>query len=284
MTLLDRTVNILQDAQVDIAKYGMNILGSILIVVIGMFFSKKVKNITKRFLTKSNVDKSLISFVSQLVYVLCVVFVSVSALNNLGMSTTSFVAVLGASGFAVGLAFQGTLSNFASGILILIFKPFRTGDYIQGASTEGSVEEIQIFNTILKTPDNKTIIVPNSKLTSDNITNFTLQDRRRIDFIFGISYDSDIRTAKNIIKKVFDEDDKVLKDPEPIIGVQELADSSINIAARPWVKTSDYWDEYYYLMEKIKYEFDKHGIEIPYPQSVVYHKQLNVEKINHKME
>ena len=269
---------ILQDFQGNIAEYGMNILGSILIVVIGMFFSKKVKNITQRFLKKSNVDKSLISFVSQLVYVLCVVFVSVSALNNLGMSTTSFVAVLGASGFAVGLAFQGTLSNFASGILILIFKPFRTGDYIQGASTEGSVEEIQIFNTILKTPDNKTIIVPNAKLTSDNITNFTLQDKRRIDFIFGISYDSDIRTAKNIIKKVFDEDDKILKDPEPIIGVQELADSSINIAARPWVKTSDYWDEYYALMEKIKYEFDKHGIEIPYPQSVVYHKQVKAEK------
>ncbi len=272
------TFKVLQDIQVDIAKYGMNILGSILIVVIGMFFSKKVKSITQRFLKKSSVDKSLISFVSQLVYVLCIVFVSVSALNNLGMSTTSFVAVIGASGFAVALAFQSTLSNFASGILILIFKPFRTGDYIQGASTEGSVEEIQIFNTILKTPDNKTIIVPNAKLTSDNITNFTLQDRRRIDFIFGISYDSDIRTAKNIIKKVFDENDKILKEIQPIIGVQELADSSINIAARPWVKTSDYWDAYYELMEKIKYEFDKNGIEIPYPQSVVYHKQLKVEK------
>ncbi|MEJ8554662.1 mechanosensitive ion channel family protein [Tepidibacter sp. Z1-5] len=273
---METVFKMLQDIQV--AKYGMNILGSILIVVIGMFFSKKVKSITNRFLKKSNIDKSLISFVSQLVYVLCVVFVSVSALNNLGMPTTSFVAVLGASGFAVGLAFQGTLSNFASGILILIFKPFRTGDYIQGASTEGSVEEIQIFNTILKTPDNKTIIVPNTKLTSDNIINFTLQDKRRIDFIFGISYDSDIRTAKNIIKKVFDEEDKVLKEPQPIIGVQELADSSINIAARPWVKTSDYWDEYYALMEKIKYEFDKNGIEIPYPQSVVYHKQLKSEK------
>lgn len=272
------TFEILKGIQVDVAKYGMNILGSIFIVVFGMFFSKKIKNITNRFLKKSNIDKSLISFVSQLVYVLCIVFVSVSALNNLGMSTTSFVAVLGASGFAVGLAFQGTLSNFASGILILIFKPFRTGDYIQGASTEGSVEEIQIFNTILKTPDNKTIIVPNAKLTSDNITNFTLQDKRRIDFIFGISYDSDIRTAKNIIKKVFDEDKKILKDIEPIIGVHELADSSINIAARPWVKTADYWDEYYYLMEKIKYEFDKNGIEIPYPQSVVYHKQLEIEK------
>ncbi|MCT4509922.1 MAG: mechanosensitive ion channel [Tepidibacter sp.] len=272
------TFEILKGIQVDVAKYGMNILGSIFIVVFGMFFSKKIKNITNRFLKKSNIDKSLISFVSQLVYVLCIVFVSVSALNNLGMSTTSFVAVLGASGFAVGLAFQGTLSNFASGILILIFKPFRTGDYIQGASTEGSVEEIQIFNTILKTPDNKTIIVPNAKLTSDNITNFTLQGKRRIDFIFGISYDSDIRTAKNIIKKVFDEDKKILKDIEPIIGVHELADSSINIAARPWVKTADYWDEYYYLMEKIKYEFDKNGIEIPYPQSVVYHKQLEIEK------
>ncbi|WP_099192416.1 mechanosensitive ion channel family protein [Tepidibacter mesophilus] len=272
------TLKVLKDVQVNIAEYSMNILGSILIIIAGMFVSKKIKRITQRFLKKSNVDKSLISFVSQLVYVLCIVFVSVSALNNLGMSTTSFVAVIGASGFAVALAFQGTLSNFASGILILIFKPFRTGDYIQGASTEGSVEEIQMFNTILKTPDNKTIIVPNAKLTSDNIINFTLQDRRRIDFIFGISYDSDIRTAKNIIQKVFNEEDKILKEPQPIIGVQALADSSINIAARPWVKTSDYWDVYYILMEKIKYEFDKNGIEIPYPQSVVYHKQLKVEK------
>ncbi|SHH30078.1 mechanosensitive ion channel family protein [Tepidibacter thalassicus] len=277
-----KTLKIFQDIQVDfikyVADYGFNILGSIFIIVIGFYISKKVKNLTKKFLQKSNIDVSLVAFISQLVYVLCLVFVGVSALNKLGMSTTSFVAVLGASGFAIGLAFQDSLSNFASGILILIFKPFRTNDYIQGAGTEGTVVEMQIFNTILKTPDNKTIIVPNSKLTSDNIINFTFQDKRRIDFVFGISYDSDIRTAKNIIEKVFNEEERVLKDPKPVIGVYEFADSCVNIAARPWVKTEDYWDVYYSLMEKIKYDFDKNGIEIPYPQRVVYHKQIKEEK------
>ncbi|SHK17304.1 mechanosensitive ion channel family protein [Tepidibacter formicigenes] len=277
-----KTLKILEDIQVDItryvANYGFNILGFILIIIIGIYASKKIKKVTIKFLKKSNIDVSLVSFISQIVYVLCLVFVGVSALNKLGMSTTSFIAVLGASGFAIGLAFQDSLSNFASGILILIFNPFRTNDYIQGAGTEGTVVEIQIFNTILKTPDNKTIIVPNSKLTAENIINFTFQDKRRIDFIFGISYDSDIKTAKNIIEKVFNEEEKVLKDPQPIIGVHELADSCVNIAARPWVKTEDYWEVYYKLMEKIKYEFDKNGIEIPYPQRVVYHKQVKEDK------
>ncbi len=269
---------IIESMKEDIAKYSFNVAEAILILVIGFYIAKKIKKLTKRFLQKTSVDVSLVGFISQLVYVILILFIGIAALDKTGVKTTSFVAALGAAGFAIGLALQGSLSNFASGVLILVFKPFRIHDYIEGAGVQGKVAEIQIFNTILNTVDNKTIIIPNSKLTGDNIINYTLQDKRRIDFIFGISYDSDIQTAKYVIEKIFAEEEAILEEPKPIIGIQNFADNAIEIAARPWVKTEDYWNIYYHLMERIKYEFDKNKIEIPYPQRVVYHKQVKEDE------
>lgn len=272
-----KNFEILKKFEETILDYGINILFAIFIIVIGFYIGKKLKKLTRKVLNKASVDVSLIGFISQLVYVLIIMFAGLAALEKAGMKTTSFVAALGAAGFAVGLALQGSLANFASGVLILVFKPFRVHDYIEGAGTSGTVNEIQIFSTILKTPDNKTIIVPNSKLTGDNIINYTLQDKRRIDFLFGISYDSDIKEAKFIIEKLFNDEQLILDDPKPIIGVENLGDSVINIAARPWVKTEDYWKVYYDLMEKVKYEFDNNNIEFSYPQRVIYHKKISKE-------
>ncbi|OPJ54714.1 mechanosensitive ion channel family protein [Alkalithermobacter paradoxus] len=263
-------IDMIQEVKNYFIKYGLDIIAAIFILIGGVYLSRKLRKIARRFLEKASIDISLVGFISQLIYVLCVVFVGVSVLNKLGMPTTSFVAVLGAAGFAVGLALQGSLSNFASGVLILIFKPFRVKDFIEGSGVSGIVEEIQIFNTILKTVDNKTIVVPNSKLTSDNIINYTLQDKRRIDFVFGVSYDNDIKKVKSVIRGIFEKEVRILNDPNPIIGVLEFGDNSINIVARPWVKTEDYWPVYFDIMEKVKYEFDKNEIEIPYPQRVVY--------------
>ncbi|KXZ40780.1 small conductance mechanosensitive channel [Alkalithermobacter thermoalcaliphilus JW-YL-7 = DSM 7308] len=270
-------IDIIQEINKYIVVYGMDILTSIAVLVVGIYLSRKLRKITRKFLEKAGIDLSLVGFISQLVYILGIVFVGVTVLNKLGMPTTSFVTVLGAAGFAVGLALQGSLSNFASGVLILVFKPFRVKDVIQTSDILGAVEEIQIFNTILRTFDNKTIIIPNSKLTSDKIINYTLQDKRRIDFEFGVSYDSDIVKVKNVIREIFDKDERILKDPMPIIGVLEFADSCIKIVARPWVITENYWPVYFDVMEKVKYEFDKNDIVIPYPQRVIHLR--NDEKI-----
>jgi small conductance mechanosensitive channel len=204
------------------------------------------------------------------VYIALLTFAILAALGQLGVETTSFIAVVGAAGLAIGLALQGALANFAAGVLLIIFRPFRVGHYIQGAGVAGTVEEIQIFTTKLKSPDNREIIVPNGKLMGDTITNFSAKDRRRVDLVFGIGYGDDILKAKKVIAEILEQDGRVLKDPPPTIGVLELGDSSVNIATRPWVNTADYWSVYFDTTEKVKQSFDAQSITIPFPQRDVH--------------
>jgi small conductance mechanosensitive channel len=219
---------------------------------------------------KANMDETLLKFVGNLTYIALLAFIIIAALSQLGIQTTSFIAVLGAAGLAIGLALQGSLANFAAGFLMILFRPIRVGDYIEGAGVAGTVEEIQIFTTTLATPDNKTVIIPNASLTGDNIVNWTLKGTRRVDMVMGIGYDDDIDKAKQIMADVVTEDERILKDPAPQIAMIELADSSVNFVVRPWVKASDYWGVYMSVTEKIKKAFDANGISIPYPQRDVH--------------
>jgi small conductance mechanosensitive channel len=197
-------------------------------------------------------------------------FIVIAAISRLGVQTASFVAVLGAAGLAVGLALQGSLANFAAGVLMIIFKPFKVGEFISAGGVTGGVEAMGIFTTVLKSPDNKKIIVPNAKITGDSITNFSANDTRRIDMVAGVSYSDDLAKVKQVLEGILSEDERILKDPAPTIGLLEMADSSINFAVRPWVKTADYWDVFFATQEKIKQRFDAEGISIPFPQRDVH--------------
>jgi small conductance mechanosensitive channel len=250
--------------------YGIKVVAAVVIFIIGRWVAKAIANFIKKIMTKSNTDITLVRFVGNLSYIALLAFVIIAALNQLGIQTTSFIAILGAAGLAIGLALQGSLGNFAAGVLMIIFKPFKVGDFIEGAGVAGTVEEIQIFTTQLKTPDNKTIIVPNAKMTGDNITNYTMKGTRRVDFVFGIGYDDDIDKARKIIEKIIAEDNRVLKDPAPMVAVSELADSSVNFVARAWTSADDYWGFYFETTEKVKKQFDAEGISIPYPQRDVH--------------
>ena len=250
--------------------YGMKIVAAVIVFVIGRWIAKILCSITKKVLLKSDVDPTIVSFVSNLIYFTLLTFVVLAALGQLGIQTTSFIAIIGAAGLAIGLALQGSLSNFAAGFLMIIFRPFKVGDFIEGAGVMGTVEDIEIFTTQLKTPDNKLVIIPNSKLTSDNITNFTTTGSRRVDLVFGIGYTDDIDHAKEIFIELLNNDSRILKDPEPTVGLLELADSSVNFAVRPWVNSSDYWDVYFDMTERVKKRFDSEGISIPFPQQDVH--------------
>jgi len=219
---------------------------------------------------KKGVEHTLVSFVVHLTYIALLVFVVLAALGQLGIQTTSFIAVIGAAGLAIGLALQGSLSNFAAGFLMMIFRPFKVGDFIEGAGVSGTVEAIQIFTTQLKSPDNKTVIVPNASLTAGNITNYSTKATRRVDIVMGIGYEDDIDKAKKIMADVLAKDGRILKDPAPTIAVVELADSSVNFVVRPWVKAEDYWNVYFDTTENIKKSFDAEGITIPFPQRDVH--------------
>jgi len=253
-----------------LALYGLKVIAAILILIIGRFAAKGIRVLIRRALQKGKVDDILVSFVSSLCYVGIMAFIIIAALGQLGIQTASFVAVLAAAGLAVGLALQGSLSNFAAGVLMIIFKPFKVGDFIEGGGVAGVVEEIGIFTTELKSPDNKKIIVPNAKMTSDNIVNYTAKDMRRIDIVAGVSYSDDLDKVKKILAEIMAKDDRILKDPAPTIGVLELADSSVNFAVRPWVKTAEYWDVFFATQESIKKRFDAEGICIPFPQQDVH--------------
>jgi small conductance mechanosensitive channel len=250
--------------------YGIKVVAAIAIFIVGRWVAKAIANFIRKMMTKSNTDETLIKFVGNLSYIALLAFVIIAALNQLGIQTTSFIAILGAAGLAIGLALQGSLGNFAAGVLMIIFKPFKVGDFIEGAGTAGTVEEIQIFTTQLKTPDNKTIIVPNAKMTGDNITNYTMKGTRRVDFVFGIGYEDDIDKARKIIEEIIAADDRVLKDPASMVAVSELADSSVNFVARAWTSADDYWGFYFDTMEKVKKQFDAGGISIPYPQRDIH--------------
>jgi small conductance mechanosensitive channel len=250
--------------------YGLRVIAAIVILIVGRWVAKIFKTIVKKVMTKRNVDQTIVSFVGSLSYYVLLVFFVIAALSQLGVQTTSFVAIVGAAGLAIGLALQGSLANFAAGFLMVIFRPFKVGDYIEGGGTAGTVEKIQIFTTQLKTPDNKTVIVPNAQMTSGNIINWSTAGTRRVDMVFGIGYDDDIDKAKNIMQDIIDADTRILKEPASVIALSELADSSVNFVVRPWVKASDYWSVYFDLTEKIKKRFDAEGISIPYPQRDVH--------------
>lgn len=225
-------------------------------------------------MNKRGSDEALIGFVSSLVYWALLVMVVISALGQLGIQTGSFVAIVGAAGLAIGLALQGSLSNFAAGVLILIFRPFKIGDFVEVAGEAGVVKKIQIFTTELSTGDNKQVIIPNAGITSGNITNYSTHDTRHVDLTMGIGYEDDIDKARDAINDEIAKDSRILKDPAPTVAVVELADSSVNFVVRPWVNSADYWGVYFDLTEAMKKRFDAEGISIPYPQQDVHMHQV----------
>ncbi len=253
-----------------LAIYGLKIIVAIIVLIVGRWIAKLLRGITQKVMTKRKLDSTIVSFVANLIYILLLTFVILAALGQLGIQTTSLIAVIGAAGLAIGLALQGSLANFAAGFLMIIFRPFKVGDYIEGAGVAGTVEEIQIFTTQLKTPDNRTIIIPNAKLTADNITNYTTKETRRVDLVVCIGYGDDIDNAKKVIAGLLAQDERILKNPPSTIGVIELADSSVNFVVRPWVKSADYWNVYFDITENIKKRFDVEGISIPFPQQDVH--------------
>jgi small conductance mechanosensitive channel len=250
--------------------YGIKVLAAVVIFIVGKWVAKAIRGLVQRMMRKAQMDETLLKFVGNLTYIALLAFIIIAALSQLGIQTTSFIAVLGAAGLAIGLALQGSLANFAAGFLMILFRPIRVGDYIEGAGVAGTVEEIQIFTTTLVTPDNKTVIIPNASLTGDNIVNWTMKGTRRVDMVMGIGYDDDIDKAKQIMADILAEDDRILKDPAPQIAMIELADSSVNFVVRPWANASDYWGVYMGITEKIKKAFDANGISIPYPQRDVH--------------
>jgi len=262
--------NIIPNLQAFAALYGLKVVAAIVIFVVGRWVARALRNVAKKMMAKGDVDETLISFVGNLTYITLLAFVIIAALNQLGIQTTSFIAVIGAAGLAIGLALQGSLANFAAGVLMIIFRPFKAGDYIEGAGVAGTVEEVQIFATQLKTPDNKKIIVPNAKMMGDNITNYSAKDTRRVDMVIGVGYGDDLKKVREVLEDILAKDDRILEDPAPTIGVLELGDNSVNFAVRPWVKTEDYWGAYFDVTETVKRRFDEEGISIPYPQRDVH--------------
>jgi small conductance mechanosensitive channel len=262
---------LLSQANIDrFTQLGLDLLFAILILVIGAWVARMIKGTLTRVLQRRNLDPIIVGFLANLTYIVLLVAVVMAALDRLGVKTTSFVAIIGAAGLAIGLALQGALANFAAGFLMVIFRPFKKGDYIEAGGTAGIVDEIQVFTSILNTPDNRRVIVPNSKIMSDNITNYSALDTRRIDLIFGVSYSDNVAKVKQVLQQIAAEDPRVLKDPAAQILVGELADSSVNFIMRVWVKSPDYWPFKFDTTEKVKVTFDKEGISIPFPQRDVH--------------
>ena len=254
------------DNQQMLIDFGIKLIVALAIFIIGKFISALIGKAISKLLSHKGVDQAVISFISSLVYGLAVTLSLIIAISHLGFNTSSLVAIIGAAGLAIGLALQGSLSNFASGVLLISFRPFKAGDFIEAAGIAGVVEEILIFSTKLRTGDNKTVIIPNNSITSGTITNYSTKPTRRIDLIIGVSYDADLAKTKEVLATVVNSNELVLKDQAVTIGVSELADNSVNLVVRPWVKSENYWPVYFELMENIKVALDEAGIEIPYPQ------------------
>ncbi len=243
---------------------------AILIFLVGRILVRFIVKMVQKLLRKSSMDEMLIDFVASILNAVLLLFVIIAALNQLGVDTSSLVALIAAAGLAIGLALQGSMQNFAAGVMILVFKPFKSGDFIEAGGVTGVVEKIQIFSTIMRTGDNKEVIVPNGSVYSGAITNYSARDTRRVDMVFGIGYDDDIRLAKSILEKLVSEDKRILPEPAPVIALSELADSSVNFVVRPWVNSSDYWAVMWDMNEKVKLAFDEAGISIPYPQMDIH--------------
>ncbi len=253
-----------------IITYGTRLIVGLLILIVGLWIIGMIVRGFKKVMLARNVDATLIPFLVSVVGVTLKILLVISVITYMGISMTSFIAVLGAAGLAVGMALSGTLQNFAGGVILLILRPFKVGDFIETQGYKGSVQEIQVFNTVILTPDNKTVIIPNGGLSTGALINYSTQATRRVDFTFGIGYGDDIDKARNVIMDVISRHEKVLQDPAPFIGVVEHGDSSVNLVTRLWVNASDYWDVYFYMMEFVKKEFDKQGVSIPFPQRDVH--------------
>ena len=257
-----------------LAVYGLKVVTAIIVLIVGLWIINRVVKITDRLMAKRDVNVSLRGFLRSLVNILFKVLLLISIADMIGLKTTSFVAVIGAAGLAVGLALQGTLANFAGGVMILLFKPFKVGDLIVSQGHLGNVKEIHIFVTVLLTPENKTVILPNAAVSGNDIVNFTTQGMIRVDLVFGISYSSNIKDAKDVLMNILENHPKVLKDPAPFVGVKELGNSAVQLAVRPYSKPEDYWTVYFDVYEAGKLALDKAGITIPFPQMDVHLDQL----------
>ena len=268
--VVDQTGKYLDMATQFASEYGLKIVGALVIFIVGKWVAKWVQGLIVKLMNKNKIDATLVTFTESIVYIVLMIVVILAALNSLGVNTTSFAAILAAAGLAIGLALQGTLGNIGSGILLISFRPFSVGDVISVSGETGKVAAISMFATILHTPDNKVIIIPNAAITSGNITNFTANETRRLDLTFGIGYGDDLKLAKSVLEDIIRSDARVLADPAPFVGVKELGDSSVNFAFRPWVKSEDYWDVHFDMMEKVKLTFDEKGISIPYPQMDIH--------------
>lgn len=260
---VDKSIELIQ-------TYALPIVWAILVFVIGRIIAKALASGLAKMMIKSNVDATLVKFLRSIAYIAMMVFVIMAALAKLGIQTTSFAAVVAAAGLAIGLSLQGTLSNFASGVMLILFRPFKAGDFVEAGGVSGVVEEIQIFSTQLRSGDNKQIIVPNGQIIGNTITNYSAKEERRIDMVIGVSYNDDLKKVRSVLEDILANEERVLRDPEPTIGVGELADSSVNFVVRPWVKSADYWPTLFDLNETIKLRFDSEGISIPYPQQDVH--------------
>ncbi len=253
-----------------VLDYGPNIIAALLIVLIGWFAAKIATAIVRKLLIRAKLDETIASFMSRIVHVGLLCIVAITALGRLGVATGSFIAIIGAAGLAVGFALQGSLSNFAAGVMLIMFRPFKIGDVVEVGGETGKVKEIHVFSTMVLRPDNKLVTIPNSNITGGNIVNYTTEGTLRVDMVFGIGYDDDIKKAKGILEELVKDDDRILAEPAPQVALSELADSSVNFVVRPWTKTADYWGVKFDFTEKVKLRFDAEGISIPYPQTDVH--------------
>jgi len=253
-----------------VTTYTVKIIAALLILVIGKWVARRITNLITKLMEKNKIDLTLVRFLDSIIYYTFMVVIVIAAAGQLGINTTSFLTIVGAAGLAIGLALKDSLSNFASGVMLVLFRPYRVDDYVDIGGVVGTVVGISLFTTELKTPDNQKVIVPNAGITSNVITNVTANPIRRVDLVIGIGYDDDIKKAKEVIRGVLEEEKRILPAPEPLIAVSELADSSVNFVVRPWVKTAEYWAVYFALTENIKLALDANGISIPYPQQDVH--------------
>lgn len=240
------------------------------ILVAGMVIARILTNTMTKRLDKSKIDNAVVSFMAGIIRTIIIIAALLMALSHVGVQTTSFIAILGAAGLAIGLALQGSLSNFASGVLIMIYRPFKSGDYVEAGGVAGTVQRIELFTTVLKTPDNKMVVVPNSKITSSEITNYSQEPIRRVDMVIGVSYSADLKKTKEVLMQVITSDERTLQDPAPRVAVTALNDSSVDFIVRPWVNSGDYWPMYWDSMERIKNALDENDIGIPFPQMDVH--------------
>ena len=264
------SINMHEIAVTYLYPWGRSIGFAILIFIVGYYATRILVRILRKLLDNAGVENILVNFISSIVNWLLLLFVIIAALSQLGINTNSLIALIGAAGLAIGLSLQDSLKSFAAGVMLITFRPFKEGDFVEAGGTSGSVEKSTIFSTTFRTPDNREVIVPNGSIYSNVITNYSAKDTRRIDMVFGIGYGDDIKKAKELIEQIINDDSRILKHPEPLVAVGELADSSVNFEVRPWVKTADYGSVKFDMIEKIKLTFDENGISIPFPQMDIH--------------